>query len=69
MSSQVTLAWLLAQGQDIVAIPGTRHPARLDENNIGAFDVHLAVEELAQISAAVPPSAASGTRRPAGVFI
>ncbi|HEX2941477.1 MAG TPA: aldo/keto reductase [Rhodopila sp.] len=70
--AQVTLAWLLAQGPDAVAIPGTRYPARLDEN-IGALDVHLSAEEVARISAAIPAGAAAGTRYPsagmAGVFI
>jgi len=63
--SQVTLAWLLAQGPDVVAIPGTRYAARLDEN-IGALSVHLSDEEVARVSAAVPAGAAAGTRYPAG---
>jgi aryl-alcohol dehydrogenase-like predicted oxidoreductase len=63
--SQVTLAWLLAQGPDVVAIPGTRYSARLDEN-VGALNVKLLAEEVARISAAVPVGAAAGTRYPAG---
>jgi aryl-alcohol dehydrogenase-like predicted oxidoreductase len=63
--SQVTLAWLLAQGPDVVAIPGTRYAARLDEN-IGALKVKLSAEDVARISAAVPVGAAAGTRYPAG---
>jgi len=63
--AQVTLAWLLAQGEDVVAIPGTRYPARLDEN-AGALSVTLTAEEVAALSAAIPPGAASGTRYPAG---
>jgi len=63
--AQLTLAWLLAQGDDIVAIPGTRYPKRLDEN-IGALAVKLSSDELARISAAVPKGAAAGTRYPAG---
>jgi aryl-alcohol dehydrogenase-like predicted oxidoreductase len=63
--SQVTLAWLLAQGPDVVAIPGTRYAARLDEN-VGALDVELSPEDVARISAAVPAGAAAGTRYPAG---
>ncbi|WP_428489514.1 aldo/keto reductase [Rhodopila sp.] len=70
--AQVTLAWLLAQGQDVVAIPGTRHAARFDEN-LGAVHVKLSAEETARISAAIPAGAAAGTRYPtggmAGVFI
>jgi aryl-alcohol dehydrogenase-like predicted oxidoreductase len=63
--SQVTLAWLLAQGPDVVAIPGTRYPARLDEN-VGALRVRLTPDDVARISAAVPAGAAAGTRYPAG---
>ncbi|HET6306867.1 MAG TPA: aldo/keto reductase [Rhodopila sp.] len=63
--SQVTLAWLLAQGPDVVAIPGTRRADRLDEN-VGALSVTLSAEEVARISDAVPVGAAAGTRYPAG---
>ncbi len=63
--SQLTLAWLLAQGQDVVAIPGTRYPARFDEN-LGALNVSLTQAEVDAISAAVPKGAAAGTRYPAG---
>jgi aryl-alcohol dehydrogenase-like predicted oxidoreductase len=63
--AQVTLAWLLAQGPDVVAIPGTRYPARLDEN-VGALKVKLSAGDVARISAAVPVGAAAGTRYPAG---
>jgi hypothetical protein len=63
--AQVTLAWLLAQGPDVVAIPGTRYAARLDEN-IGALNVTLSADEVARITAAVPVGAAAGTRYPAG---
>ncbi len=63
--AQLTLAWLLAQGDDVVAIPGTRYKERLDEN-LGALRLHLTAEELARISAAVPRGAAAGTRYPAG---
>ena len=63
--AQLTLAWLLAQGQDVVAIPGTRYAARFDEN-LGALNVSLAPAEIAAIAAAVPTGAAAGTRYPAG---
>ena len=63
--AQLTLAWLLAQGPDVVAIPGTRRTARLDEN-LGALAVTLTPHEIAAISAAVPKGAAAGTRYPAG---
>jgi aryl-alcohol dehydrogenase-like predicted oxidoreductase len=63
--AQLTLAWLLAQGDDVVTIPGTRYPARLDEN-VGALRVSLTAAEVADIAAAVPVGAAAGTRYPAG---
>jgi aryl-alcohol dehydrogenase-like predicted oxidoreductase len=49
----------------VTAIPGTRYPARLDEN-LGALKVQLSPEDVARISAAVPKGAAAGTRYPAG---
>jgi aryl-alcohol dehydrogenase-like predicted oxidoreductase len=64
-SGQIALAWLLAQGDDIVPIPGTKQVGRIDEN-LGALDVRLSADELASLSQAFPPGAASGTRYPAG---
>jgi aryl-alcohol dehydrogenase-like predicted oxidoreductase len=63
--SQLTLAWLLAQGDDVVAIPGTRYAPRLDEN-AGAMAVTLTPAELEEIGEAIPKGAASGERYPAG---
>jgi aryl-alcohol dehydrogenase-like predicted oxidoreductase len=63
--SQLTLAWLLAQGDDVVTIPGTRYPQRLDEN-VGALEVELTAADIEEIAAAVPKGSASGTRYPAG---
>jgi aryl-alcohol dehydrogenase-like predicted oxidoreductase len=63
--AQLTLAWLLAQGPDVVAIPGTRYKQRLDEN-VGALRVKLTPDEVARISEAIPKGAAAGTRYPAG---
>jgi len=63
--SQLTLAWLLAQGEDVVTIPGTRRIDRLDEN-VGAMAVSLTAHEVAHISEVVPKGAAAGTRYPAG---
>jgi aryl-alcohol dehydrogenase-like predicted oxidoreductase len=60
---QVALAWLLAQGSDIVPIPGTKRTARIDEN-IGAPEVKLSADEAAQLSSALPPGAAAGGRYP-----
>ena len=65
--SQIALAWLLAQGGDVLPIPGTRSAARLDEN-LGALDVELAPGDIAALSAAIPPGAAAGTRYPAGAM-
>jgi aryl-alcohol dehydrogenase-like predicted oxidoreductase len=62
-SGQLVLAWLLAQGPDIIPIPGTKRLERLVEN-LGALDVTLTATELADITAAVPPGAAAGTRYP-----
>ena len=60
---QVALAWLLAQGDDIVPIPGTKRADRVDEN-LAALGVVLSADEVAQLSAALPPGAAAGTRYP-----
>ena len=60
---QVALAWLLAHGPDIVPIPGTKRAERVDEN-LAALGVALGGEELARLSAALPPGAAAGTRYP-----
>lgn len=58
---QVALAWLLAQGPDIVPIPGTKRSSRLDEN-MAALDVTLTPAEVSSLSAAIPPGAAAGGR-------
>jgi aryl-alcohol dehydrogenase-like predicted oxidoreductase len=60
---QLALAWLLAQGDDIVPIPGTKKRARLLEN-IGALSVNLTQDDLAQISDSIPVGAAAGLRYP-----
>jgi aryl-alcohol dehydrogenase-like predicted oxidoreductase len=51
--AQLALAWVLAQGEDIVPIPGTRRRARLEEN-VAAADVQLTAEDLAEIADALP---------------
>src|SRR5262245_21320316 len=63
--AQLTLAWLLAQGDDVLAIPGTRYIRRLEEN-LGALTVKLTADEVVRISEAIPPGSAAGTRYPAG---
>ena len=65
LARPLTLAWLLAQGDDVTTIPGTRYPARLDEN-LGALKVSLSAADVARIDAAVPKGSAAGTRDPAG---
>jgi aryl-alcohol dehydrogenase-like predicted oxidoreductase len=60
---QLALAWVLAQGDDLVPIPGTKRIAYLEEN-IGAVDVVLSAADLAAIDAIFPPEAAAGTRYP-----
>jgi aryl-alcohol dehydrogenase-like predicted oxidoreductase len=60
---QLALAWLLAQGDDIVPIPGTKKRERLLEN-IGALSVNLTEGDLAQISDSIPVGAAAGLRYP-----
>jgi len=59
--AQLALAWVLAKGDDIVPIPGTKRRRYLEEN-IGALDVHLAPDELAEIDAILPAGAAAGSR-------
>lgn len=62
-TAQLALAWLLAQGNDVVPIPGTKRAARFDEN-LDALSIKLGVEEVAKLDAAIPPGAAAGTRYP-----
>jgi aryl-alcohol dehydrogenase-like predicted oxidoreductase len=61
--AQLVLAWLLAQGPDLVPIPGTKHSERLAEN-LAALEVRLVPQDVMRISAAIPPGAAAGTRYP-----
>jgi aryl-alcohol dehydrogenase-like predicted oxidoreductase len=62
--AQLALAWVLAQGEDIVPIPGTRHIRYLDDN-MGALGVQLSDEDLKRLDEAFPFGAASGERYPA----
>jgi aryl-alcohol dehydrogenase-like predicted oxidoreductase len=61
--AQVALAWVLAQGEDIVPIPGTKRRKYLDMN-AAAADVRLSREDIAALSKAFPPGVTSGTRYP-----
>ena len=62
-ASQLALAWVLAQGKDIVPIPGTKRRRYLEEN-IAASEVVLTAEELTEIETAFPRDAAQGMRYP-----
>ncbi|MCY7557608.1 MULTISPECIES: aldo/keto reductase [Paenibacillus] len=62
-ASQLALAWLLAQGDQIVPIPGTKRLDRVREN-LGALEVTLSAEELAEIERISPKGAAAGARYP-----
>jgi len=61
--AQLALAWLLAQGQDIFPIPGTKRKDRLEEN-VKALAVQLDARDVGRISGAIPAGAAAGTRYP-----
>jgi aryl-alcohol dehydrogenase-like predicted oxidoreductase len=60
---QLALAWVLAQGKDIVPIPGTKRRKYLEEN-VAACNVHFSDEELRDIEATFPADVAAGTRYP-----
>lgn len=61
--AQVALAWLLAQGEDVVPIPGTKRRMYL-EQNCAAVDIQLTPAEVAELSSAFPLNVAAGTRYP-----
>jgi aryl-alcohol dehydrogenase-like predicted oxidoreductase len=63
--SQLALAWLLAKGDDLVPIPGTKRVKYLEEN-VGALDVTLSAEELRRIDEIAPLGVAAGNRYPDG---
>jgi len=65
--SQLALAWVLAQGDDLIPIPGTRQRKYLEEN-VGALDVVLSAAERAQIDAIFPADAVAGGRYPEAVM-
>ncbi|MEN8692137.1 MAG: aldo/keto reductase, partial [Desulfobacterales bacterium] len=62
-AGQLALAWVLAQGKDIVPIPGTTRRSHL-EQNIAAVDLNITPSDLSDIAAVMPPGAASGMRYP-----
>jgi aryl-alcohol dehydrogenase-like predicted oxidoreductase len=61
--AQAALAWLLAQGEDVLPIPGTKRVRWLEEN-VAAADVRLSPEQQARLTAAVPPGSVAGERYP-----
>jgi aryl-alcohol dehydrogenase-like predicted oxidoreductase len=61
--AQLALAWLLAQGEDIVPIPGTKRQKYLEEN-IAAASIQLITDDLARIEKAAPQGVAAGARYP-----
>ena len=65
--SQLALAWVLAQGEDIVPIPGTKRQTYLEEN-LAALDIRLTSEELGRIHQVATPGAAAGARYPAAAM-
>jgi len=62
-TSQLALAWVLAKGEDVVPIPGTRRIAYLEEN-VAAVEIKLADDDVAKLDAAAPPGFAVGDRYP-----
>ena len=58
---QLALAWVLARGEDIVPIPGTKHVEYLEEN-VGATRIELSPDEIARLDDMIPVGAATGTR-------
>ena len=65
--AQLAIAWLLAQGTDIVPIPGTKHRALLDEN-VRAVEIKLTERDLARIAEVAPKGVAAGERYPEGAM-
>lgn len=63
-AGQVALAWVLAQGEDVIPIPGTRRRRYLQEN-LAALEVHLSADESAELERLFTPEQVAGTRYPA----
>jgi aryl-alcohol dehydrogenase-like predicted oxidoreductase len=67
-ASQLALAWVMAQGEDIVPIPGTKHRKYLEENT-AAMNVQLSKEDLRRIDEVAPQGVASGDRYPEHMMV
>lgn len=65
--AQLAIAWVLAQGDNVVALPGTKRPSYLEEN-VAADGIQLTAEELAALDSAAPPGVAVGDRYPASMM-
>jgi aryl-alcohol dehydrogenase-like predicted oxidoreductase len=63
LPAQVALAWLLARGEDIIPIPGSKSRRHLEEN-IGALEVQLSGDDISRLDRSMPPGAAAGDRYP-----
>ena len=61
--SQLALAWVLAQGDDVVPIPGTKRRKYLEEN-VGALEIELTIDDLRALNEVFPSGAAAGERYP-----
>ena len=61
--AQLALAWVLAQGDDVVPIPGTKHRKYLEEN-AGALEIDLTIDDLRRLNEVFPAGAAAGLRYP-----
>jgi aryl-alcohol dehydrogenase-like predicted oxidoreductase len=66
-ASQLSLAWVLVQGDDIVPIPGTKRRKYLEEN-VGALEVRLTRQDVDRINEVMPMGVAAGTRYPESVM-
>jgi len=61
--AQLALAWVLSRGEEVVPIPGTTKPERVEEN-VGALEVTLSDEDLQTLEEIAPPGVAAGQRYP-----
>jgi aryl-alcohol dehydrogenase-like predicted oxidoreductase len=62
--AQLALAWVLAQGEDVIPIPGTKRRKYLEEN-VAAVEIKLSAAEVQELSAAFPAGVTAGSRYPA----
>ena len=65
--AQLALAWVMAKGDDIVPIPGTKNPRRLEEN-AAAAEIELSAEDVDELDHAISPEAVRGDRYPEGMM-